>query len=138
MNNTNCCLAAVTQTLSAVTLRRLLIPTTSFRNFHELDDELLVKLQDYWWKNGKACNNSNVQEKEEQRNDRQCDAAHNASVCKIRRFKMIKYSFGQDEEYVVVKECEYDDLANTNEDACRAYQEIFRSIDEGWVVTRAE
>ncbi|GJW46698.1 hypothetical protein Tco_0078344 [Tanacetum coccineum] len=43
-----------------------------------------------------------------------------------------------DEEYVAIKECEYDDLTKTNEDACRAYQEIFRSMDEGWVVTRAE
>ncbi|GKB26941.1 hypothetical protein Tco_0866342 [Tanacetum coccineum] len=29
--------------------------------------------------------------------------AHELSVCNIRRFKMIKYSFGQDEEYVAVK-----------------------------------
>ncbi|GJS36629.1 hypothetical protein Tco_0535011 [Tanacetum coccineum] len=82
----------------------------SFGNFHELDYELLVKLQDYWWKV----------------NDH------------IRRFEMIKYSFGQNEEYVATKECEYDDLTITNEDACRAYQEIFRSMDEGWMVTRAE
>ncbi|GJX91573.1 hypothetical protein Tco_0344899 [Tanacetum coccineum] len=31
-----------------------------------------------------------------------------------------------DKEYVAIKECEYDDLTKTNEDACRAYQEIFR------------
>ncbi|GKE51645.1 hypothetical protein Tco_1486801 [Tanacetum coccineum] len=49
------------------------------------------------------------------------DAAYNAPVFKIRRFEMIKYSFGQDEEYVAIKECEYDDLKKTNEDACRAY-----------------
>ncbi|GJX60219.1 hypothetical protein Tco_0291609, partial [Tanacetum coccineum] len=55
-------------------------------------------------------------------------------VCNIRRFEMIKYSFRQDEEYVAIKECEYDDLTITNEDACRAYQEIFRSMDEGWMV----
>ncbi|GKA02414.1 hypothetical protein Tco_0675079 [Tanacetum coccineum] len=42
------------------------------------------------------------------------------------------------EEYVVVKEDEYDDLARTSDDACRAYQEIFRMMDEGWMVTRAE
>nr|GEX37723.1 hypothetical protein [Tanacetum cinerariifolium] len=66
------------------------------------------------------------------------DIANNASVCKIRRFEMIKYSFGQDEEYVAIKECECDDFTKTNEDACRAYQEIFYSMDEGWVVTRAE
>ncbi|GJU33517.1 hypothetical protein Tco_1181871 [Tanacetum coccineum] len=150
----------------------------SFGNFHELDYELLVKLQDYWWKvndhecstfskwkdhirepyanffttydphldinsifsmNNNASNMSNVQE--EERNER-CnlfnDTSHNVPVCKIRRFKMTKYSFGQDEEYVAIKECEYDDLTKTNEDACRAYQEIFRSMDEGWVVTRSE
>ncbi|GJX43885.1 hypothetical protein Tco_0260561 [Tanacetum coccineum] len=72
------------------------------------------------------------------------DTAHNTPVYKIRRFEMIKYSFGQDEEYVAIKECEYDDLTKTKEDACRAcrayraYQEIFHRMDEGWVVTRAE
>ncbi|GJS40149.1 hypothetical protein Tco_0565192 [Tanacetum coccineum] len=39
--------------------------------------------------------------------------AHKLPVCNIKRFKMIKYSFGQDEEYVAVKEDEYDDLART-------------------------
>ncbi|GJQ92048.1 hypothetical protein Tco_0003187 [Tanacetum coccineum] len=64
--------------------------------------------------------------------------AHELPMCNIRRFKMIKYSFGQDEEYVVVKEDEYDDLVRTNDDACREYQEIFRMMDEGWMVTKAE
>ncbi|GJT36704.1 hypothetical protein Tco_0927123 [Tanacetum coccineum] len=59
-------------------------------------------------------------------------------VYNIRRFEMIRYSFGQDEEYVAIKENEYDDLARTSEDACRAYQEIFRMMDEGWMVTKAE
>ncbi|GJU30859.1 hypothetical protein Tco_1174448 [Tanacetum coccineum] len=58
---------------------------------------------------------------------------HELPVCNIRRFKMIKYSFGQDEEYVAIKEDEYDDLARTSEDAYRAYQEIFRMMDEGWM-----
>ncbi|GJV15783.1 hypothetical protein Tco_1361106 [Tanacetum coccineum] len=56
----------------------------------------------------------------------------------MKRFKMIKYSFGQDKEYVAVKEDEYDDLAKTSDDACRAYRKIFRIMDEGWMVTRAE
>ncbi|GJV60836.1 hypothetical protein Tco_1466936 [Tanacetum coccineum] len=42
------------------------------------------------------------------------------------------------EEYVAVKEDEYEDLARTNINACQAYQEIFRMMDEGWMVTRAE
>ncbi|GJV22298.1 hypothetical protein Tco_1371318 [Tanacetum coccineum] len=66
-------------------------------------------------------------------NDELCELP----VCNMRRFKMIKYSFEQDEEYVAIKEDEYDDLARTSEDACRAYQEIFRMMDEGWMVARA-
>ncbi|GJU56557.1 hypothetical protein Tco_1230271 [Tanacetum coccineum] len=61
---------------------------------------------------------------------------HELSVCNIRRFEMIKYSFGQDEVYVAIKEDKYDDLARTSEDACRAYQEIFRMVDEGWMLIR--
>ncbi|GJU88211.1 hypothetical protein Tco_1300634 [Tanacetum coccineum] len=56
---------------------------------------------------------------------------HERPVCNIRRFEMIKYSFGEDKEYVAVKENEYDDLMSTSEDACRAYQEIFRMMNEG-------
>ncbi|GJR84530.1 retrovirus-related pol polyprotein from transposon TNT 1-94 [Tanacetum coccineum] len=58
-------------------------------------------------------------------------------VCNIRRFEMIKYSFGKDEEYVAIKEHEYDDLTkSTNEDACRTYQEIFHMMDEGWMAKK--
>ncbi|GJU74202.1 hypothetical protein Tco_1265607 [Tanacetum coccineum] len=39
-------------------------------------------------------------------------------VCHIKRYKMIKYSFNNDEEYVAVKEDEYDDLTITSEEAC--------------------
>ncbi|GJR77352.1 hypothetical protein Tco_0089717 [Tanacetum coccineum] len=63
---------------------------------------------------------------------------HEPPVCTIQRFEMIKYSFGQGEEYVAIKEDEYDDLARTSNNACCTYQEIFRMMDEGWMVTRAE
>ncbi|GKA38721.1 hypothetical protein Tco_0731272 [Tanacetum coccineum] len=53
-------------------------------------------------------------------------------VCQIKRYKMIKYSFNDEEEYVAIKEDEYNDLTITSEEACRAYQEIFRMMDEGW------
>ncbi|GKD47860.1 hypothetical protein Tco_1276836, partial [Tanacetum coccineum] len=62
---------------------------------------------------------------------------HELPVCSIRRFEMIKYSFGLDEKYVA-KENEYEDLTSTSEDACRAYHEIFCMMDEGWMVTRTE
>ncbi|GJX82698.1 hypothetical protein Tco_0332179 [Tanacetum coccineum] len=52
------------------------------------------------------------------------------------KYMMIKYPFNDDEEYVAVKEDEYDDLIMTRRDACQAYQEIFRIMDEGWIVTR--
>ncbi|GKE74529.1 hypothetical protein Tco_1536570 [Tanacetum coccineum] len=39
-------------------------------------------------------------------------------------------SCNDDEEYVAVKEDEYDDLAKTGDDACREYEEIFRMMDE--------
>nr|GEV20022.1 hypothetical protein [Tanacetum cinerariifolium] len=39
--------------------------------------------------------------------------AHELPVCNIRKFKMINYSSGQDEEYIAVKENVYDDLART-------------------------
>ncbi|GJT75124.1 hypothetical protein Tco_1041849 [Tanacetum coccineum] len=54
-------------------------------------------------------------------------------VYQIKRYKMIKYSFKDDEEYVAVKEDEYDNLTITSEEACRAYQEIFWMMDEGWM-----
>ncbi|GKB68477.1 hypothetical protein Tco_0929889 [Tanacetum coccineum] len=63
---------------------------------------------------------------------------HKVPVCQIKRYKMIKYLFNDEEEYVAVKEDEYDDLTITREEACRAYQEIFRMMDEGWMVTRTE
>ncbi|GJY44796.1 hypothetical protein Tco_0433009 [Tanacetum coccineum] len=45
---------------------------------------------------------------------------HELPGCNMRRFEMIKYSFGQDEEYVAVKKDKYGDLARTNDDSCRA------------------
>ncbi|GJR52087.1 hypothetical protein Tco_1402608 [Tanacetum coccineum] len=62
---------------------------------------------------------------------------HEPPVCNIRKFIMIKYPFNDDDEYVAVKEDEYDDLIMTRRDACQAYQEIIRIMDEGWMVTRA-
>ncbi|GKC27135.1 hypothetical protein Tco_1034429 [Tanacetum coccineum] len=60
------------------------------------------------------------------------------SVFQIKRYKMIKYSYNDEEEYVAAKEDEYNDLTITSEEACRAYQEIFQMMDEGWIVTCTE
>ncbi|GJU36315.1 reverse transcriptase domain-containing protein [Tanacetum coccineum] len=45
------------------------------------------------------------------------------SIYNIRRFEMVKYSFKDDEEYVAIKEDEYEDLTSTSEDACRELPE---------------
>ncbi|GJY85004.1 hypothetical protein Tco_0499030 [Tanacetum coccineum] len=63
---------------------------------------------------------------------------HELPVCNIRRYMMIKYLFNNEEEYVAIKEDEYDDLTITRKEAYRAYQEIFQIMDEGWMVSRAE
>nr|GEZ13623.1 hypothetical protein [Tanacetum cinerariifolium] len=81
---------------------------------------------------GYEITNCDIEYENEHDDEEKCESFddHNLSVYTIRRFEMIKYSFGQDEEYVVVKEDEYEDLTSTSEDACRGYQEIFRKMDE--------
>ncbi|GJS19053.1 hypothetical protein Tco_0413525 [Tanacetum coccineum] len=76
---------------------------------------------------------------DESHNEREelCEV-HELPICNVRRYMMIKYSFNNDEEYVAVKEDEYDDLTVTRKEACRAYQEIFQIMDKGWMVTRSE
>ncbi|GKF06729.1 hypothetical protein Tco_0037397, partial [Tanacetum coccineum] len=66
------------------------------------------------------------------------DATHERPVCLIKRYEMIKYSFRNDEKYVAIREDEYDDSTRTNKEACRAYQDILRMMDEGWTVMRTE
>nr|GEV81622.1 hypothetical protein [Tanacetum cinerariifolium] len=63
------------------------------------------------------------------------DPTHEPSVCKIRRFEMMKYSFNVNEEYIALKESEY---LNHSKDNLDAYRELLRIIDEGWVVNMDE
>ncbi|GJU61799.1 hypothetical protein Tco_1243634 [Tanacetum coccineum] len=94
------------------------------------------------WDNFENTNRDNKESeyKMEHEDEERCELFDDQErlVCNIRRFETIKYSFGEDEEYVVVKENEYDDLTSTSKEAIHAYQEIFRMMDEGWMVTRAE
>nr|GEZ42908.1 hypothetical protein [Tanacetum cinerariifolium] len=73
----------------------------------------------------------------EQKDEESCELFDDLErpVCNIQRFKMIKYSFGENEEYVAIREHEYDNLTSTNEDTCRAYQEIFHKMDEAWMTS---
>ncbi|GKA94419.1 hypothetical protein Tco_0816457, partial [Tanacetum coccineum] len=61
------------------------------------------------------------------------DVTQERPVCNIRRFEMIKYSFGDGEEYVAIKENGYDDLISTSEDACAHTRKSFaRWTKDGW------
>ncbi|GJR60027.1 hypothetical protein Tco_1502189 [Tanacetum coccineum] len=145
---------------------------SSFENFHELNYNVLVKLQECWWKvnaqevapltrpknygqgpyanaktertynpyldincifgsNYEADNTGYAQDNQEHNMEH-----HDPSTCRVRRFEMIKYSFDAEDEYVAIKEHECSDHSKTNIDTCQAYRELFRIIDEGWLVTK--
>ncbi|GJY18057.1 hypothetical protein Tco_0389548 [Tanacetum coccineum] len=88
------------------------------------------------WENIENTNGDRCEREYEndQEDEERCELFDNATqkllVCTMSRFEMIKYSFRQDEEYVAVKEDEYEDLTNTSKDACGEYQEIFRMMDK--------
>ncbi|GJR18196.1 hypothetical protein Tco_0966723 [Tanacetum coccineum] len=84
-----------------------------FRNFHELDYELLVKIKEYWWKEGMMKKVSRMM----------IMASATLSRFGITHIIMKRKSNTKEigEEYVAVKEHEYDDLTRVYEDACRAY-----------------
>nr|GEU59407.1 hypothetical protein [Tanacetum cinerariifolium] len=111
----------------------------SFENFHELDYDVLVKLEACWWKVNTdevfpftPNNCGNIQR------GKRCmeNLTHKPSACKIRRFEMTKYTFEADEEFVVIKELKHINHLETNMDGRRAYQKLFRKMDDGWFVTR--
>nr|GFA80151.1 hypothetical protein [Tanacetum cinerariifolium] len=140
-----------------------------FENFHELDNEVLLKLEKCWWKvntheiapfarrenfgwgpyaniktewasnpyldanrifgrDYEASNIGCTQENHEHKGN----LIPEPSNCKVGRFKMMKYSFTNNKEYIIVKESEY---LNHSKGSLDAYQELLRLINEGWVVT---
>ncbi|GJW26357.1 hypothetical protein Tco_0040168 [Tanacetum coccineum] len=144
----------------------------SFENFHELDSDVLVKLQECWWKVnaheiapftrmenfgrgpyanmktewtsdpyldvnhifGRNYEASNVGDTQENQGHEEHKGNQNPKPLnyKIRRFKMMKYSFNDDEEYITIKESKY---LNHSKDSLDAYRKLLRLIDEEWVVT---
>ncbi|GKB79566.1 hypothetical protein Tco_0946461 [Tanacetum coccineum] len=80
-----------------------------------------------------ASYHANDEEYEEDRCELLGNPRQEPPVSKMKRFEMIKYSFGPAEKYAAIKECEYDDLTRTEDDACHAYQEIFRIMGKGWI-----
>ncbi|GJS02762.1 hypothetical protein Tco_0319270 [Tanacetum coccineum] len=57
---------------------------------------------------------------EDNENKELCEI-HEPPVCNIRKYMMIKYSFNDDDEYVAIKEDEYDYLIMTRRDTCKDY-----------------
>nr|GEX25399.1 hypothetical protein [Tanacetum cinerariifolium] len=77
------------------------------------------------WDDFEITNHNNEESKNEMEieEEERCELFddHEQLVCYIKRFKMIKYSFRDDEEYVAIKENDSDDLVNTSKDAIHAY-----------------
>ncbi|GKE27141.1 hypothetical protein Tco_1442525 [Tanacetum coccineum] len=99
---------------------------------NEDDDESCYEQKRRW---NIYTNYNNAYEINHEDNEREkvCEV-HELPVCNVRRYMMIKYLFNNDEEYVAIKEDEYDDLTITRKEACRAYQEIIRNATmEEWL-----
>ncbi|GJS94038.1 hypothetical protein Tco_0801006 [Tanacetum coccineum] len=103
---------------------------SSVEKFHELDYNILVKLEECC--NYGADNVGYTKDNQEHKKEH-----HDLSTCRVRRFEMIKYLFDVEDEYIAIKEHECSDHLKTNIDTCQAYRELFRIMDEGWLVTKA-
>ncbi|GJZ19138.1 hypothetical protein Tco_0555728 [Tanacetum coccineum] len=97
----------------------------------DLDDYLIQKDPSYY-----------VNKEEERSNERRCKLLGIPYVkpptCKSEKFEVVKYSFGPAEEYVTIKEYEYDIWVQTEESVSQVCQDIFRKKDKGWSVTRTK
>ncbi|GJR08443.1 hypothetical protein Tco_0791095 [Tanacetum coccineum] len=107
-----------------------------FDNFHELDYELMIQLEEYWiFGNARR-------DKEEKSKERRCELLGvpylKPPTCKREKFEVVKYAFGPAKEYVAIKEYEYDILVRTEENVSNAYQDIFHKKNEGWFVSRTK
>nr|GEV74209.1 hypothetical protein [Tanacetum cinerariifolium] len=111
------------------------------RNFVEIQGTFLVKIRDNTFNEAigenmfehinkflEAVGPIKINEGDEERRD---GPTFEPSVCKIRIFEMMKYSFNVDEEYIAIKESEY---LNHSKDNLNTYRELLGIIDEGWVM----
>ncbi|GJR96366.1 hypothetical protein Tco_0268540 [Tanacetum coccineum] len=136
----------------------------SFENFHELNHNVLVKLQECWWKvntyeiapftqtedfrRGPYANMKTNWTHDPYLGTNQIFGASNVSstrenqgydkhmgnetpeqlVCKIGRFETMKYSFSNNEEYIIIKESDH---LNHSKKGLDAYRELSRLTNEG-------
>ncbi|GJR48654.1 hypothetical protein Tco_1316757 [Tanacetum coccineum] len=70
----------------------------------------------------------------------QYDAPHssnieqpNEGICRVDKFEVIKYSIGDNEEFLAIRMHERDSWAQTINEISSIYLDIFRKKDEGWM-----
>ncbi|GJU99178.1 hypothetical protein Tco_1328449 [Tanacetum coccineum] len=97
---------------------------------HELmkdDDDDIDDLEDYLIQKDPPYY---VNKEEERSKERRCKLLGIPYVkpptCKPKKFKVVKYSLGPEEEYVAIKEYEYDIWVRTKENVSEVYQYIFQ------------
>ncbi|GKC15859.1 hypothetical protein Tco_1012641 [Tanacetum coccineum] len=59
-------------------------------------------------------------------------------VCRVDKFKVIKYTIGDSEEFLAIRTRERDSWAQTVNGVSSIYHDIFRKKDEGWTVHRTK
>ncbi|GJT82225.1 hypothetical protein Tco_1056567 [Tanacetum coccineum] len=106
---------------------------SSFENFHELDYDVLVKLEECWWK---VNDHENAPFAQWENHD-QGPYAKAITEKDYDPYLDINRIFGRNYE-ANNAERQHSDHSRTNVDACQAYRELFRIMDEGWLVTKAK
>ncbi|GJX30797.1 hypothetical protein Tco_0240652 [Tanacetum coccineum] len=102
--------------------------TNSFENFHELDHNVLTR--DPYLGTNQIFGASNVGSTQENQgyDEHMGNETPKQSVCKIRRFEMMKYSFSDNEEYITIKESDH---LNHSKKGLNAYRELLKLTNEG-------
>ncbi|GJU46698.1 ribonuclease H-like domain-containing protein [Tanacetum coccineum] len=63
---------------------------------------------------------------------RTTDEQPNKRKCKAKKFEVIQYSLGPNEEYIAIRSYEYDIWERNEDNLSIIYQDIFKKMDEGW------
>ncbi|GKE65574.1 hypothetical protein Tco_1519735 [Tanacetum coccineum] len=66
------------------------------------------------------------------------NAQPNEGLCKVDKFKVIKYTIGDNEEFLAICTRECDSWEQTVNGVSSIYHDIFRKKDEGWTVHRTK
>ncbi|GJT79100.1 hypothetical protein Tco_1045825 [Tanacetum coccineum] len=103
----------------------------------DVDDDI-NDLKDYLIQKDPPYQVNEEEEKYKERRCKQLGIPYVKPTCKSEKFEVVIYSFRPEEEYVAIKEYEYDIWVRTEENMSHVYQDIFHKKDEGWSVTRTK